>query len=920
MRPITLTLSAFGPYADAVTLDFTKLGTSGLYLITGDTGAGKTTLFDAIAFALYGEASGDNREPAMLRSKYASPATPTYVELVFSYAGKEYTVRRNPQYTRPKERGEGVTVQKPDALLTLPGGQVINRVRDVDTAIREIIGLDRAQFSQISMIAQGDFLRLLLADTRQRQEIFRSIFHTHLYVTLQKKLAEATAELNRKWQQVDSSLRQHMEGITCDDTSPLAPQLLGVQDRSVSAADAIALLGQILSEDNAAQNALDAELTAVETELEDVIRRLSLATGQQQRKKELAQCLQEQAAARADLESGSAALQSHTAQEPHREALRRAIGQIQLSLPDYDALESLRSALRDTQKREKAVDSAIADGETLCARLAAELKKMKEQWQALEGAAAEEERLLHQKQQLLQQREQYLAVISALSALIAQREKLQKLQKAYLGCDQKASDLQQVYETLHRAFLYEQAGILAAGLQDGVPCPVCGSSDHPAPAKLSDNAPTEQAVKQAKAEADKARAEADAAYRRLMEQKSAVDASQTTIAAQLAQLPGAWDMDSAPAMARNLKEEADAALTQLEQAISQAQADRKRRRELAQQLPEKETALTEAQTSLSALREEAAACRTLQTQQEGQIAATAQKLEFASKAEALSRQTALQQQLTQSQNALQQAREYVSACDRKLAALSARIEQLEQTLSENPQEDPAQLGERREQLLGQKAGILRQQKQLHARIAGNTGCLRGIEEKNQELQELDIRLAWTRSLSLTANGQLQGKEKIMLETYIQTTYFDRILQRANLRLMKMTGGQYDLVRQTAAQNNQSQSGLELDVIDHYNGTRRSVKTLSGGESFKASLALALGLSDEIQMSTGIRLDTLFVDEGFGSLSPESLDQAYRALADLTEGNRLVGIISHVGELKERIDKQIVVTKTRSGGSRAEIRV
>ncbi|MBQ2400586.1 MAG: hypothetical protein II311_01070 [Lachnospiraceae bacterium] len=214
--------------------------------------------------------------------------------------------------------------------------------------------------------------------------------------------------------------------------------------------------------------------------------------------------------------------------------------------------------------------------------------------------------------------------------------------------------------------------------------------------------------------------------------------------------------------------------------------------------------------------------------------------------------------------------------------------------------------------------MLALQKSVHTRITTNETCRRNIAKKQSELEALENRYAWMKALSDTANGNLSGKDKIMLETYIQTTYFDRILERANLRLRKMSGGQYDLKRRKSAGNKVSQSGLELDIIDHINGTERSVNTLSGGEAFLASLALALGLSDEVQMSTGIRLDTLFVDEGFGSLDSDALSKAYATLAGLTEGNRLVGIISHVTELKERIDKQIVVTKLKIGGSSAQI--
>ncbi len=208
---------------------------------------------------------------------------------------------------------------------------------------------------------------------------------------------------------------------------------------------------------------------------------------------------------------------------------------------------------------------------------------------------------------------------------------------------------------------------------------------------------------------------------------------------------------------------------------------------------------------------------------------------------------------------------------------------------------------------------------MHSYIASNKSALQKIKLKSGDLDDYEKRYQWVLPLSNTANGKVAGKEKIMLETYIQMTYFDRIISRANTRFMVMSGGQYELKRRKEAEDKKAQSGLDLDIIDHYNGTERSVKTLSGGESFKASLSLALGLSDEIQsIAGGIKLDTMFVDEGFGNLDDDSINQAMNALSGLAEGNRLVGIISHVSELKNRIDKQIVVAKEKSGGSKANI--
>ena len=335
---------------------------------------------------------------------------------------------------------------------------------------------------------------------------------------------------------------------------------------------------------------------------------------------------------------------------------------------------------------------------------------------------------------------------------------------------------------------------------------------------------------------------------------------------------------------------------------------------------ETEAGLTEAQQSLLHAREQVAALGSSIGELEKAIAELCTTLPFAAKTEALAQKDVLQQKQDSLKAALTRAEAAVNTGKETLAGIRATIAQLEQQLEAGCPTDIPALEEEKNSLTEQKNHLTQKQKNIHTRLVTNRNAQGNISAKAAQIQELETRYSWIRSLSETANGNLAGKEKIMLETYIQTTYFDRILQRANLRLQKMTGGQYDLKRRTSASNLRGQSGLELDIIDHINTTQRSVNTLSGGEAFLASLALALGLSDQVQMSTGIRLDTLFVDEGFGSLDAEALRKAYLTLAGLTEGNRLVGIISHVTELKEKIDRQIVVTKDKTGGSRAEIRV
>lgn len=918
MRPLKLTMSAFGPYAETEVLDFELLGSSGLYLVTGDTGAGKTTIFDAITFALYGEASGNAREPAMLRSKYAAAKTPTEVELTFLYGGNTYTVKRNPEYLRPKERGDGFTKKAADACLTMPDGKVITKLKDVNTAIRQIVGLDREQFAQVSMIAQGDFLKLLLADTKERQSIFRSIFNTHLYVQLQNKLKEEANAVWVQWKDAGQSLRQYMAGIVCAEDSPHQEAAAAAKNGEVPASEVLALLDVLLEEDNRTLDALTVELAQTEQQAEQISALLVQSDTRNRVQRTLDDCRTRHSAAAAQLETRKAALEAQQALLPKQEELRSAISGIQLSLPDYDQLETLSARLNARENDLRRAQTACAAAGRTCETLSAELQQLEAERAGLESVATQQERVAAQLTQLGEQQARLRKLLSDISAFEEKTAKLAEAQHAYLTASEKAAALQQIYLQKNQAFLSEQAGIIASTLADGVPCPVCGSTSHPSPALLSDHAPTEVDVKAAKRTADTALQLAADASSAANEQKGKVSTAEAALLADIAAILGAYSI----ADSRNAAEDAMAALnTRLQllhterQTLEQAQ---KRKDTLDSTIPAKESALADALKTAGAEKEQIASLTAAIDALRTQLASLSEKLRFDSKAAADAEISRLQGHLTQMQQSLQLAEANHARCDKELTALAAQTVQLSAQLEGMPQLDAVSLNDQKQQLSARKALLSGKIQDLRIGITLNTTARDHIRGKEQELKRIDEKMRWLRALSNTANGQIPGKEKIMLETYIQTTYFDRIIVRANVRLMKMTGGQYELKRRRTALNNQSQSGLELDVVDHYNGTERSVKTLSGGESFKASLALALGLSDEVQMSTGIRLDTLFVDEGFGSLDPESLEQAYRTLAGLTEGNRLVGIISHVSELKEKIDRQILVTKAKTGGSHARI--
>ncbi|MDO5540478.1 MAG: SMC family ATPase [Eubacteriales bacterium] len=753
MRPLKLIMSAFGPYAGQTEIDMEQLGQKGLYLITGDTGAGKTTVFDAIVFALYGEASGSLRESSMLRSKYAKTGTPTFVEMTFLYGGKIYVVRRNPEYQRPKDRGEGLTTQKADAQLTYPDGKVVTKVKDVTLAVTELIGLNRSQFMRISMIAQGDFQNLLMAKTEERGKIFREIFHTKPYYNLQEKLKTDAAAKRGDYEEERRSILQLMEGVRTEDKDGQNVCLMLTEQakRSGSVENVPeflkALSGQI-DGDTGSQSRIENRLMLLEEELAQINRKLGAY----------------EAAKRAAVQM-QRAKEAIAVQEKKLPVLKEVYDNLQKQKPQREALAI------EIDRDEKRLDEEKTVGNTMNRA----------------------------------------------------KEALEKIQAEYCSFAEKMQEKRRDYQQIERLFLDAQAGLLAQRLKEGEQCPVCGSTCHPKSAEMPEKAPSENELRREKASLDQLEAHTVLLSGRAGEAKAKFEAASSE-----------W---------KKLNEN----MIRPEELRAKKQ-------------------------------------RKLQMEQE-----------FSS------------------------ARDDYEKCAGILDRNRTLLESLEGQHRETVDIDEEQLQLQRADLTDRKKSLQEEKEQARLRLQVNCRAARAIEQKFAAAKKAEQDYVKIKALSDTANAAVRGKDRVTLETYVQMTYFERIISRANLRFMVMSAGQYELKRKEEASNKTSQSGLELDVIDHYNGTIRSVKTLSGGETFQASLSLALGLSDEIQSQAGgIRLDTMFVDEGFGTLDEEALNQAMKALQGLTEGNRLVGIISHVGELKERIDRQIIVRKERSGGSTVSI--
>ena len=934
MRPLRLTLSAFGPYAAQTTLDLEKLGKGGLYLITGDTGAGKTTLFDAITYALYDHSSSGIREGSMLRCKYADDKTPTFVELEFEVHGVRYTVRRNPEYQRPKARGEGMTTEKADATLTYPDDRPpVTKAKDVTAAVQEIIGLDYNQFSQIVLIAQGQFTKLLNASTEERSRIFRKLFRTQRYAQLQERLQAEASALNQQRTAQNAKLDSLLGGLQFAPDDPDAEALRTLCAQTVPET-ALALLDTLTARQAAALEEAGTALHTTEAQLDTVQQQLGAAAQAQRLAQQLAARQAELAAAKPALDAARAEADRHAGDAVQLDALTAQVTQAQSALAAYDALDAVcrqqteardaaRLAAAQAHKRRTQLDSlnaALAAAETELAALAdADTRLL-----ALQNRSAQ----LTQRGEALAKLEQRLADCQR------QAKRAHKAQESYRAAAAAQDEARARRDALERAFLDAQAGLLAESLTEGAPCPVCGSTHHPARALLPHTAPTQtqvEAARQSAAEADRqaqnASAAAQSALAAANEAKTSLRRDAETLLPERFTTPEGTVPLTFALMTNVLAEEA--AALQTEQAdcaaqCRQADADCRRKAQLeadrqakTRQRPALEQAAAEADRSAAAQNASADAL-------EGQIAERRAALPYPRRADAQAALDKLEADRSTLRTGMDTAQRKLKQAEQAVAAAEAAVEALTAQQTAAQKELPAcsaeELTAQQAELTAARETLRSREKQLSAQLLPNRKTAAQYRAAAEARQALESRWQWVSALAATAGGTLTSKQKIKLEAYIQMNYLDRILRYANTRLMQMTAGQYELER-IGAENQRSQSGLDLGVIDHYNGTRRSVKTLSGGESFKASLALALGLSDEVQSSAGgIRLDTLFLDEGFGSLDEESLELAIRVLSGLTEGDRLVGIISHVGALKDRIDRQVVVHKARTGGSTVELRV
>ena len=917
MRPLKITMSAFGPYAGEVTLNMQKLGKSGIYLITGDTGAGKTTIFDAISYALYGEASGNYRENTTLRSKYASADTPTFVELEFEYNNEIYKINRNPEYPRPNKRGEGFTKQSANAELVMPDGSVITKIKEVSAKVEEIIGINKNQFSQIAMIAQGDFRKLLNCETNERSKIFRKIFKTEPYHNIEIKLSSLFNELKRNREKEKSGIEQYINQLKCNENDTLSLELERAKSGDVLIEDVIKLAGEIINKDTLEYTKTQKNIESINEEIEKINSNIKLYENQEATKKAYAKAsskLEELKTKRNECEK---AYKSAEAQRERLDDLTRKINLINSKMPKYDELKSLENSINERAQSFEKSNNSLKQKQQEITLLEKEIDEKSKALEEVKGADLLVQKLTVQKEEIKKKAEALKELKTEIDRCKTEQKNLKNAQSFAKSALDEYGALENEYNQIYIAFFNEQAGIIADELKDGEPCPVCGSTSHPNLARKSENAPSQADVESAQNLVKKAQEKANKARDTASALKSKFDEIAANVKSAAKKLFGTDDnvFDDYNSNINALKKEYDCILALLKTANEKLNLYKKLDKEIPK-IQEKQKSLSD---EISTLNTQKASDEAFISENTKRVTSIKSELDFESADLAKDKLKEYTNLSSDIKNAIEKSKNDFDDIKSKYDTQKGTKASLENALKEFKEIDLASLNEKYLKLNEYKKDVDETAKSLYSRIESNKLLVDDISEKRDILKGYDDKYVWLKTLSETANGDISGKEKITLETFVQMTYFDSIIRKANIRLLTMSDGQYELVRRSDAETLKKNEGLALDVIDHFNGSSRSVSTLSGGESFMASLCLALGLSDEIQSSNGgIKLDTMFVDEGFGSLDGEALDRALSALTSLSQGNRLVGIISHVDALRDRIDNKIVITKDRTIGSNAQI--
>ena len=892
MKPIKLTMSAFGPYKGETIIDFDKLGESGLFLVTGDTGAGKTTIFDAISFALFNDVSGSNRPISSLRSNFATTED-TYVELVFEHKEKIYTVKRTPPYERQKSRGEGVTKNVADASLSYDD-KVITKISNVNEKIIEIIGINSKQFKQIAMLAQGEFINVLFAKSDDRTEVFRKIFETDIYNIITKNLYELAKNNRAELDNLKTTFETNAENIIWKE-KPISVELIDY--KKIVEADIEQILESLskeIEEQKQEYKEFEKEIDKVGKDTKKLENKITKIKDQNKKVEEYLKLI----ATKDELKNKEKSIKEDEKNIKINEKILASV------LPKEKILENIDEEIKKNNKLIKQLEEEI------------ELEKEIEKKNNENIKRIDEIKKIIKEYATIQDESKKIQELNLkIDDLINLNKDKEELVKKYKKSNEKYQKKVNEYLKQEDAFFKEQAGIIAEKLEEGKPCPVCGSIEHPVKARKSKSVLTKEELEELKKEKEKLEKENS----KNKEQITVINTKYDSINDEIPDRKKS-DFDLAKYIEKKKKQKSKIdekksntedrfetiyyKVTEKYVDINEFEFDgfkdefNKRIKEDADKMIKNKTLFNNTKKIKDNTDKE-------YQEKYADFIETIKKLGF--KDEEDYKKNFL------NEDEIAKIKEKIENYKEEKISNKAKLESLEKDISKKEIIDVSKDEEQLEEFVNIQKEQKKKQLKLKSNLDSNEKFDKALQKTADLLKEQMIKVAQIDELSKLASGTAVGKRKIAFEQYVQATYFDMIINEANKRLISMTDNRYMLIRKKSSDKISEKIALDLDVLDNYNGKIRDVKSLSGGESFKAALALALGLSDIIQSySGGIVIDTLFIDEGFGTLDMESREQAINTLIELAGDNKLIGIISHVTELKERLDKKIIISKTQNG--------
>lgn len=917
MRPIYLEMNSFGSYKNCK-LNFEELGKDGLYLITGKTGSGKTTIFDAITYALYGASSGGARNSSMMVSHFLDKGSKPEVKLVFAVDDKKYTVTRSPAYEIPNRK---TPVPAAACLEFSDGRKPVEK--DVTEEVEKILGMTRTQFKQIMMLAQGDFLELLIAGAKEKKTILRDIFGTEKDKKFQELIDGKFNDLDKEFKLKKNSVLDIVKSVQCEDDSEIGAKKKTIIDNELANLDTLnefsELLGALISD---AENKLN-KLKAEEKELDEHDKVLTEQITKGRERDEFIKKIRELEDTLPELEKSAKRLEESAEQlrrdnEPKVKKLReKVIPQIELSLGDYEKRDVLRQ--EEAQLKER-ISENQSDLDKIVLKLKELSDKRDDDQKELEALGNTGENIAKLESEIKDIEQK----IKALLELKKSADELKKIRGEYEDslidydkANKDCKDLQTRSNDLFELFWNEQAGILAAEkLTDGEPCPVCGSVHHPKIARKSENAPTKAEVDAAKAKAEAANNTLSQTGAKCAELKNGKENAEKEIKKMIDALLLDCGIDEAAGTAEREREKVNEKLDELKRKLSEETKKSERRTELNDEIPQLDEQIKQTVQRKNDMENDNTAKSTKLEEIKKQLEDLS-GLKFETKDAAEREINALSAEAKQLGDDIISAQENAMDEAEKLKEANTQISTYRETVSQMPECDVAALETEQKALTEKKKTIEETMTARRVENACNSKAFKNISDEYKKLVELERDRDDYHILARTANSKKGAM--IDFESYVQSVYFEKVLFHANAHFRMMSGGQFELIRKTDGSGLKNFL-LDMDVMDSYTGRERDVNSISGGEKFMASLSLALGLSETVQENSGaIHLETMFIDEGFGSLDGEKLEEAVGLLNGLADG-RIIGIISHVEALKNEVAKKIIVTKDEKSGSHAEIRV